>query len=201
MQFISKLVSYIFHPLLGPSYAMLMLFNTMGWLDTGISHIHKWMVLVFVFVFTFAMPVLIISILKLTNQITDFYLNDRDERRLPFAIVAVCYTMLYYLVSIQVDASMFTNMFLALAASVVLALGINTFYKISIHTISAGGLIALCLAFLPYFYFDGRYFLLVLILIAGLVGMARLWLKAHTPGQVYSGYLAGFLTVYLILQI
>lgn len=200
MRHLAMFISYLFHPLLGPTYGVLMLLNIMSY-KTGISHINWLVVLAFVFIFTFIFPVLIISILKLTNRISDFHLNDREERRIPFAIVAVCYTALYMIINYTLGTSFFSLMFLALSSSVVLSLAFNAFYKISIHAISAGGLVALCMAFMPYFYFDGRYFLLVLILLAGVIGAARLWLKAHTPGQVYSGYIVGFFTVYLILQI
>jgi membrane-associated phospholipid phosphatase len=41
------------------------------------------------------------------------------------------------------------------------------------------------------------YVLIVAVLLAGLVGSARLALGAHEPGQVYLGYVAGFGAVVL----
>jgi membrane-associated phospholipid phosphatase len=35
------------------------------------------------------------------------------------------------------------------------------------------------------------------LLLSGLVGVARLQLNAHTPAQVYSGFLFGFTVVFL----
>ena len=39
----------------------------------------------------------------------------------------------------------------------------------------------------------------LLLLGAGLVGWSRLHLNAHTPGQVYAGYVLGVATVWITL--
>ncbi|MBK8663664.1 MAG: hypothetical protein IPN18_18460 [Ignavibacteriales bacterium] len=43
--------------------------------------------------------------------------------------------------------------------------------------------------------------ILISIVIAGVVGSARLFLKAHTREQVYSGYLLGFLSQLIAFNI
>jgi membrane-associated phospholipid phosphatase len=39
-----------------------------------------------------------------------------------------------------------------------------------------------------------------LILVSGLLGTARMQLGAHTPAQIYTGFVIGFLTEWLILR-
>lgn len=64
-------------------------------------------------------------------------------------------------------------------------------YKISMHTAgwSSAMTFAGLLAFqhLPY----ALFLLIVTVLLAGLIGSARLNLKAHSVQEVYSGYMAG----------
>ena len=42
--------------------------------------------------------------------------------------------------------------------------------------------------------------LMLVALVAGLVGSARLWLRAHEPAEVYGGYLVGFGAQLIALQ-
>ena len=41
----------------------------------------------------------------------------------------------------------------------------------------------------------------VWVLLAGILGSARVWLGRHTVGQVMAGYAVGFLSVYLLTMI
>jgi membrane-associated phospholipid phosphatase len=43
------------------------------------------------------------------------------------------------------------------------------------------------------------FYLIVVVLLAGLTGSARLNLKAHTPLEVYSGFILGFGAVFLTM--
>jgi len=42
--------------------------------------------------------------------------------------------------------------------------------------------------------------LMVVIVLAGLVGTARMLLGAHTPPELYGGYMVGFLTQFIALR-
>jgi membrane-associated phospholipid phosphatase len=77
----------------------------------------------------------------------------------------------------------------------VLVMGINIFWKISSHTASVGALAGMMVGLS---YFLGAFYFLSIalsLLMAGLTGFARLKLNAHTPAQVYAGFLLGFITI------
>ncbi|HMP28809.1 MAG TPA: phosphatase PAP2 family protein, partial [Saprospiraceae bacterium] len=98
-----------------------------------------------------------------------------------------------------------------------IAFFINNFTKISLHTIAISSFVSAL--FFIKFAFDYNDFvlkispnqiyivsidllLIIAILIAGLVGTTRMYLKAHTPDQVYGGYLVGafaHLIAYIII--
>ena len=57
--------------------------------------------------------------------------------------------------------------------------------------VAIGGLFGTYAGFAILFRYDLTVLLYCIALVAGLVGFARLKLKAHTPRQVYSGFLLG----------
>jgi membrane-associated phospholipid phosphatase len=50
-------------------------------------------------------------------------------------------------------------------------------------------------------YVDLAFYVILAALVCGLVGFARLKLKAHTPAQVYAGFFAGFLLMLVIFLV
>jgi hypothetical protein len=75
-----------------------------------------------------------------------------------------------------------------------LAMFSNIFFKISLHTIAAGGAVFF---FAWQMHLDPhwpQFWLVPVLLLAGLVGTARLLRSAHHPMEIYLGYLAGALS-------
>jgi membrane-associated phospholipid phosphatase len=64
-----------------------------------------------------------------------------------------------------------------------------------------GGLVGLILSLSLRFNTDLVLFLILAILFSGIVGFARLKLTAHSPMQVYMGFLIGFLIMITVFVI
>ena len=105
--------------------------------------------------------------------------------------------------------------FLGATIALWVAFIINLFTKVSVHTVGVGGLLGMIvlgmyhfeytefylnLGSLGYFHIQMKILLMVIIVIAGLVGTARLLLKAHTTEQVYLGYFIGFACQFIALN-
>jgi membrane-associated phospholipid phosphatase len=58
--------------------------------------------------------------------------------------------------------------------------------------VGMGGLIALVIYISFYLKVNLSFYLILVVLLAGITGTARLILKAHTPAEVYSGFVMGF---------
>ena len=69
---------------------------------------------------------------------------------------------------------------------------INLRWKISIHMTGIGGLFGLIYGLSYSMNMPMIYLLMIIAVIAGVLGMSRMLLKAHTPAQVYVGFLSGF---------
>jgi membrane-associated phospholipid phosphatase len=63
------------------------------------------------------------------------------------------------------------------------------------HMVALGGLIALILYISFYLKVNLSFYLILAVLASGITGTARLLLNAHTPGEVYSGFILGFAVV------
>jgi hypothetical protein len=71
------------------------------------------------------------------------------------------------------------------------AMFVNIFRKISLHAIGMGGTIAFAAWQQATDNHWPHFKLLASMLLAGMVGTARLIRSAHKPADVYAGYLAG----------
>jgi hypothetical protein len=197
---IAKFISYLFHPLLMPTYAFLILFNIKAYFSLVIPYEGKVRIALLIFIVTFVFPTMVILFFRSRNMIKSLYQLSRQERKFPYITTIIFYIFAYYLLK-NVQISPIFHYFIFGATTIsMLAFGINFFWKISIHMIAIGGLIGMLLGLSFTGIISEPTFVILSIFLAGLIGFARLQLKAHTPAQVYSGFLLGiFGMIYLAL--
>ncbi|MCW3076796.1 MAG: putative rane protein [Bacteroidetes bacterium] len=195
MKGLSLTLSVIFHPLLMATYGCLLIFF-------GIRHTvydymtpfdTKWRISVIVFLFSFMFPVLNIIILYKLKRIPSLTLSGQEDRTFPYIMTALFYFGLFYLLK---DINIWNSIKLFVLGGglgILLTAIINLKYKISAHMVGLGGLLGVLLSLSYLIKFDMTFFYVSVILIAGLVGMARLFLQEHKPSQLYSGFLLGLL--------
>ena len=68
---------------------------------------------------------------------------------------------------------------------------VNVWWKISMHSAGAGGVIGALVAYSVLFMFNPVWWLCVTVLISGAVGTARMLLRQHSLAQVVAGTLVG----------
>jgi membrane-associated phospholipid phosphatase len=192
----AKAISIIFHPLLLPTYAMLILINIKTHHMLVLPQNFRYMTVLFVFLTSFVMPTLIFLILLKLKKIKSLEMPTSGERTLPLFIVALFFYATYYLLKQGPHFALFNIFMLGATLLVIISMLINYFSKISIHMVAAGGLFGTFAGFSILFNHDLTFLLYLIVLVAGLVGYARLELKAHTPRQVYAGFLLG--TVFML---
>lgn len=141
---------------------------------------------------TVLFPGLFVLLLWRLRFIGDIHMHTRRERIIPLTVSLLFYFWAYY-VGRNLEAmppalqQWLMGVFLASCA----AMFTNIFFKLSLHTLGAGGAVM----FLAIQAFtDSRLpanWLLPALLLAGLSGTARLLGGAHSSREVYAGYLAG----------
>jgi len=184
-----------------PTYALVIIFqlNTyIAYATPGEAKIGLYLVVIFN---TLIMPVVISYLLITKGYIKSFEMQKRQERMIPFICNLVLMMLTYYMMRQIVLPSIFYSMLLGAAASVAIAIFINLKWKISIHMIGIGGIAGALFGMSTFVSVDLRIPLLISLLIAGLLGTARLSLGAHRPLEIYAGFFAGFICEYFLLSI
>jgi len=192
---VAEFISYFFHPLAMPLYALLLFSFTDPYFELFLPSKTKWTAFLVFTGMTFVGPLLLLSIYRKMGTINSFSDPNKSSRIMVASVILIFYFVTYYLFKKLQLSSIYYQLFLAIIMAICLATFITFFYKISMHGLAVGGILGAQLAF---FFIHGTYntFLLILIiLICGLVGTARLALKAHNAYQVYWGYLLGAVVV------
>jgi hypothetical protein len=197
MSLVARIVSYIFHPLLFMTYLVLML----SWIMPRFLLIplaSVWKFAGFVAVITFVFPAANLVMLKAFGTIGSLEMPERKDRILPFLMITIFYSvvcaMFFYKVSVNVN---FNKLMLIATGLTLLATVVTFFFKISVHSLAMGGALGILLPLNKAA--DGEMLMpaAVLLIAAGLVMSARLYLQAHTLREVSYGVGAGFLAGFL----
>lgn len=192
----ARLISYLFHPLLIPTYGLILMFNLKAYFALAIPLEAKWMIMGLVIITTFLIPLLLILLMVRRGMIKSIAIQDKADRFYPFTIMAIFYFLASYMFR-QLELAPFFQMFLFGALMlVILSMLITIYWKISLHMTAIGGLIGTIIALTFRLMIDLSIYLFVIIIAAGLIGYARLKLNSHTSLQVYSGFIMGVLLMF-----
>lgn len=196
-RFLSKAVSVTFHPLLVPTWSFLLMFYSgfyfamLGW---GI----KRFILLTVFFTTCVLPLMTILLLSMSSRFNR-EMEKSTDRVLPLMFTSVYAYLGYYLLGRLPVFPVYKVFLLCVVLLSLLLMIISLRWKISNHMAALGGLTGLFLALSFRLQMNTSSFLMLIILIAGLVGSSRLFLKKHDVLQVTAGYFVGFATMFLII--
>ena len=189
----AKFISYIFHPLLMPTYGFILIFYTKNYISTFVPINIKLITIGITFFFTFLLPAINAYILLKLGRIKSLEMETQQERLIPYGSAVLYYLALLYLFHNTNFLTIFKIVVLGAACSILLTLLINIKWKISAHTVGIGGVAGAVLGIVYKLQMDMELVFFMTVLAGGLVGYSRLRLNAHTPSQVYVGFLMGFL--------
>ena len=194
----SNLLSWIFVPLLMPIYGIILVFS-LSFLSYAPFRTKLVFTLV-VFAANFLIPLVLVLLLKKMKLIDDIGLNGRKERLIPYIITIICLAgtgLFLYLKMAPLWVAMF---YAGGALAGLINLIINFRWKISAHAAGIAGVVAMLIQVIKEgSSSDGMVWWIVgAIIIAGLLGSARIWLGRHTLMQVLAGSAVGFLSVWTL---
>lgn len=218
MRLASHIISYLFHPIFIIIYSLLLIFISNPYVFTIQNHVDKVIILTLITMLTVGFPLLAIFLIRFLGLNKDMNMTSQQERIIPLIITAMFYLWLYINIRSNTYVPLlFSSFVLGATFGIFISFFINNFSKISLHTVGMGGLVAMIfILYMSYGYSDfilnlgfiGMYrihlslCLILGILLAGLVGTARLYITDHTKSDIYGGYLVGLasqLLAYLIL--
>ena len=188
-------LSYVFHPVLIPLYVILFLVYWHPLVAAGSSELQKLFLLLSVFVNCTLLPSVSVFLMWRLKFIKSVFLKTQKERLIPYAAAMIFYFWCWYVLNNERNVPEEVKLFLlGNFIAVIVAWIANIYFKISIHSLAAGGMaffitgIALSGEGSP-----GQY-LTACWLILGLVCSARLVLGHHRPFEIYAGLLLGMLS-------
>jgi hypothetical protein len=175
-----------------PLIATWVIFNSGGYISFVTGEKIQRFIYIVVFISTYLLPATTSWAMWKTGWINSLEMETRKERNLPFLASLVCYLAGAYLLFTLPVPRIFAMMITGAAIAILWCFLINLFWKISIHMVGIGGVMGILFAYGYYFRAEVLISLIILSLLAGLLGSARLYKGAHIPSQVYLGFIGGF---------
>ena len=194
----ARVLSVIFHPLFIPTY----FFTFLAWtIPTSLEPITpelRGKFLLFIFIVTCLLPMVNVGIFKSFGVIRSFAMPERRERLMPFVFISAIYVAVTYLFHLHGRMNLndnFLKFMIVIDMLVVVATIATFFFKVSVHSVTAWGLIGMLVALNKISDVSAIFYpTLGVIVLAGFIMAARLSLDSHTPREVMWGAVLGLAT-------
>ncbi|QQS49769.1 MAG: hypothetical protein IPM71_09065 [Bacteroidota bacterium] len=200
MVFIARFLTYLFHPVFSPLIGLYLIYHTGVFVNPVPWNLEKFSYAI-VLVFGILLPISLLPVLKFWRLIGNYEISERRERILPISLTAFCLIAMHIFMSRVMPVRVIIAFSLATATTSILLLFINVFHKTSMHMIGAGGITGLLLSISILFQVQPFFWLIAAILASGMLGSARLVLRAHTHAELLSGYFTGLIATLLVMLV
>jgi len=184
-------LSIIFQPIFVPLYSLLILFNANTYITYAVAPQIRQFIYLITLLNTVLLPMAVFYYFLRSGLIRSFHMHTAQERSLPFLTTLVFHLSTFYLFTQVPMPGLFSDLVLGAAFSVTAAFVINLKWKVSIHMLGMGGIVGTITGLILRYQIDAVSLVMALVVLSGFVGYARLVLNAHTPLQVYVGFLLG----------
>lgn len=195
---IARFISTVFTPFTIPTVVFLVLFM-FSYLRIMPAQ-YKLIVLGLVFCFTIVMPVLTIYLFRKIHGLEPKELGDRRKRYMPYLLTIISYGFCLLMMHRLNIPWYMTGIILASLLIMIIFLLVNLKWKLSEHMGGAGAVIGGLVSFSALFGYNPAWWLCIFILIAGVLGSARITLGHHTLGETLFGFGIGLVCSILVLH-
>ena len=194
----ARVISAIFTPFSIPFLAFLILFLFSYLRIMPIQY--KLIVLGVVYCFTILMPTLTIFLFRKINGFSPEDLGERKRRFMPFLLTITSYVFCLVMMHRLNIPWYMTGIILAALIMMVICIVVNLKWKLSEHMAGVGAIVGGLVSFSALFGYNPVWWLCLFILIAGVLGTARIILRHHTLGEVLVGFAVGLICSLLVLH-
>ena len=196
---IAKYITIVFTPFYLPLMGLVALFlfsylSMMPWL-------YKITTLIMVWLLTVIMPTQLIKLYQRYQGWSIMRLLRREERIIPYIISILSYTLCFYIMNLLHMPHFMSGIVMAAIVVQIICSFINNWWKISVHSAAIGGTTGAVIAYSLIFSFYPIWWLAALVMLAGILGTARMILRHHTLGQITGGYIIGALAAYVTVML
>lgn len=189
----AQVVSYVFHPVFMPTLVAVMLFILAPTSFIGFTPEVIQMRIVQIIVLTAFFPLIFIGLLKALGFIQSIHMHDAKDRIIPLMGIMVFYFWAYHVFK-NIDTPFILRvLLLGCFWGVIVLFLVNIFFKASMHTTAAGGVLGLVFVLTMISPVSMAVPLFMTIIVAGLIGTARLLIGTHRPAEIWTGYALGII--------
>lgn len=187
----SLLISFIFHPVFMPTiltYGMYYFVRAQfAGIDSRMFNMH----LIMIFMSTAFFPILSVLLMKALGFVDSIHLYKPRDRFIPLVACMLCYFGTYWFFKENNAPFLLRLLLLGSYLNIVALFLVNIFFKVSMHTTGAGGMLGMLIVLMILSPVSLALPLFLGLLIAGMVGTARMLLRAHHASEIWFGYLLG----------
>jgi len=205
LQVLAHIISYICHPVFFPLVMAFALYklSPADFMGVPPKTLGLWFISIGITGVFF--PLFSILLMKPLGFIGSFHMPTARERTIPLMTIMIFYFWLSHVFNSMgiatvlnpnpgpVPPLIYKVLFLGNLWGVIALFMVNIFTKISMHTAAAGGMIGIIIVMMIISPANMAVPLLSAIIIAGIMGTARMILGAHQRGDIWLGYIIGIL--------
>jgi membrane-associated phospholipid phosphatase len=185
--------SYLFHPLLLILWVSLYLLYVNNTIFLGLEDFDKTKVLLRIVSTSVLLPMITVLLLKGLGFIQSIQLHTQKERIIPYVACITFFFWSYYVARQLNDPVPLKAFLLTLFISASAALIINNYFKVSMHAMGAGSVLAFFILLLFNGYAESGFSLTLAVFAAGITCTSRLIAGRHHPFDIGFGFFTGII--------
>lgn len=191
LRLFASVVSYIFHPVFMTTIMAIALYKLTPVSFAGVdaTSVTKWIVMIGLYTAVYSL--ILVGLLKALGFIKSIQMHDAKDRIIPLIGMMVFYWWVQhvfknigtpFILQVLLKGSFWGLIVLFIA---------NIFFKVSLHTAAAGGMIGILLVLMFTSPVNMAVPFFIALVIAGIIGTARMILGAHRIWEIWIGYFIG----------
>ena len=198
MRIFLLVISYLFHPLFVPMAGACCYFIVTP--KYSAARLEQGTVLP-IFILTVVIPIITYFILRNVGLADSVFLSSINKRKYPLFIQIILLLIVIYQIVPKLYAIELHFYFLGLVIAALSAL-LLVYLKVkaSLHLMGMGGLFMFMVCLSIHFAINITLALSIFTLLTGLVATSRLYLKAHSKGEILIGFLLGCLAQLMLVR-
>jgi len=195
----SKFISYFFHPINFPIIGTILFFL---FIPKFIFKPQEYIIIAVIFIGTYIFPILLLWLLKRFEMIKSYHMVTIEERKFPLLLfISIAFIIGHWLYKSAI-VNLLSLFFFGYGLGLIcISLFLYLKIKISLHTMAISGLIGFLFYFSYFYKINLLGIITALFVLAGLVGSARLRLRAHQLNEVLLGGVVGLGAQFLVYYI
>lgn len=197
---LARFFSFLFHPILIPFYSILIVLYLFPHRYIHVQDKTWNLTIGILLAMTISMPAIVVLIMKKLKIIEDYDISIQKQRIFPYLIFFFFYLMTFLTLRPKVNSSpifmedsLLAAIILGATISLCVAFFLNNFLKVSVHVMGVTNLFVLICLLSGYTHRVVFFLVLAALLAVGFTGSARIYLRAHTPREVYYGIFCGII--------